>query len=72
MSVAIERLITPATLPVTLEQVKEHARIGYSDEYAGIARILRTVIAEIEDNAQLALLAQTVRLRFDGLRLAEV
>lgn len=66
MKVTVERVQT-SVLPFDLAALKEHLRIDHSDDDMGLKRIGRTAAAEIEQAAQTALLAQTIRMTFCDL-----
>lgn len=58
----IERMDRPTALAVDLEEAKNHARVdGDYDDFA-LAQMIATATREAEDYAQVALLAQPIRV----------
>ncbi|OLS50588.1 head-tail connector protein [Rhodovulum sulfidophilum] len=57
-----ERLTTPDTLAVSLEEAKLHCRVDLSEDDAAITRMIRAATREAEELGQLALINQTIRV----------
>jgi uncharacterized phiE125 gp8 family phage protein len=66
---SLARIVPPAVLPITLNELKAHARFDLSDEDALLVGYLRAAVDHIESSNGLALVAQTWRWVVDGFPL---
>ena len=62
MKMLVHRTPVATELPVSLEDAKQYMRVEFDGEDNGIANIIYTAAAEIEQFAQIALLTQTIRV----------
>jgi uncharacterized phiE125 gp8 family phage protein len=65
MSIGLERLTAPAAEPVTLSEIKAHARIEYADDDALLNGLISAAREWLESYTGRSLLAQTWRLWLD-------
>lgn len=62
MKMLVHQIPIATGLPVSLDMVKDHARIDFTDDDALLTQMIHTAAGEVEQFAQIALLTRTVRV----------